>query len=237
MSGAAPRIPWPGELPDVIVHHPAVRDAKGRWRQSAFDDPDYGAAKSGDAEAAARYAAAFASPAALQRLLSLLGTRKARVLPVHAEERAGRNAIPDALAAIIALSAGGILDNAIVQANRPFRTKASGLERIARRAWFDGPVERGALYVLVDDHVTIGGTLADLASHVAAGGGIVLAATTLTSARPTAFIGLDRQRLAEVTGRFGPMDDRFAATYGYTFEALTNGEAAILLQQSSLEFD
>jgi hypothetical protein len=236
VSGPAPRVPWPGELGEVIVHHPARRDLQGRWRQPAFDHPHYVAAKAGDADAADRYTATFLDSQSLDRLRRLTATRPCRVLAVHAEERTGRNAIPEAMATKLAAACGVPVDATIVQSNRPYRTRASGLERFAHRVWFDGVVEPDLYYLLVDDHVTVGGTLADLASHVVAGGGHVLAATTLTSARDTALLALSERRLAEVRGRFGRLEPRFIEAFGYGFEALTNGEAAILLQQSTLEF-
>ena len=48
---------------------------------------------------------------------------------------------------------------------------------------FDGEVEHGAAYILVDDHVELGGTLANLRGNVEARGASFIAITTLTESR------------------------------------------------------
>ncbi len=52
---------------------------------------------------------------------------------------------------------------------------------IQARARFDGEVEEGREYILVDDHVTMGGTLGDLKDYIESKGGKVVAVSTLTS--------------------------------------------------------
>jgi len=47
-------------------------------------------------------------------------------------------------------------------------------------AIFDGEVQPGAAYVLVDDHIGLGGTLANLRGYGEVRGGSVIAITTLT---------------------------------------------------------
>lgn len=236
MNGAAPRIPWPGEQPEVLVHRPAIRDEKGRWRQPVFDDADYTAAKAGDHAAAGKLVEAHVNHAVLDALNGMLANRAASIVAAHAVEQAGRNAIPGALATYVAAATGVVFDIAVVQANRPFRTQASAVERIGRRVQFDGPIRSGMAYVLIDDHVTLGGTFADLASFIVAQGGTVIAATALTSARSTARLPLDPARLNQLRGRFGKMEQDFSSRIGYDFEGLTNGEAFTLLQQPALEF-
>ena len=57
---------------------------------------------------------------------------------------------------------------------------ADGLSRLARQAAFAGDILPGADYVLVDDFVGQGGTLANLRCLIESRGGRVIAATTLT---------------------------------------------------------
>lgn len=71
----------------------------------------------------------------------------------------------------------------IVQANRPKRTAMDGLGRLLSPAEFDGDVTKDADYLLVDDTLTKGGTLAAPASHIQAGGGRALGAFALTGKR------------------------------------------------------
>lgn len=115
MSTPAPRIPRPGEQPEVLVHRPAIRDAEGRWRQPVFDDADHRAAKSGDFSAARRFVLAYASHEVSAAIHALLAGRQPRVVSVHAEEKSGRNAIPTALADVLTVSLGGVGEAEIVQ--------------------------------------------------------------------------------------------------------------------------
>ena len=63
-----------------------------------------------------------------------------------------------------------------------FHTGADPMERLNNRARFDGPVRKGAEYVLVDDVMTMGGTLAELAHYIQSGGGAVAAVVVLVNA-------------------------------------------------------
>lgn len=56
-------------------------------------------------------------------------------------------------------------------------TGANGFLRLARQAVFDGEVIAGAEYLLVDDFIGQGGTLANLKGYIESSGGIVLGAT------------------------------------------------------------
>ena len=101
---------------------------------------------------------------------------RAIVSYVHAEEATGRNKIPAAYAHLISMITGLRLTNKIVQTVRAHHTGANAVERMTRRAAFDGPVMRGAEYILVDDHVTQGGTLNELRKYIQSHGGKIVAA-------------------------------------------------------------
>lgn len=75
---------------------------------------------------------------------------------------AGRNKIPVAYAQAIQQILGLSLDDDIVQATRAFRTQSDGIGRLVKRVSFEGDVVSGRNYLIVDDVVTQGGTLADL---------------------------------------------------------------------------
>lgn len=69
----------------------------------------------------------------------------------------------------------------IVQAVKANHTKASAYERIAwGQAIFTGEVERGREYLIVDDTVAMGGTLAGLKGYIETMGGKVIQAVVLT---------------------------------------------------------
>ena len=105
----------------------------------------------------------------LANLLILLG-RGEDVQPVlvsaHAYERDGVNAIPAALAAVLSERLGVPFDTGIVQTNVVSHTGADGYGRLARQAAFEGEVAPGREYVMVDDFVGQGGTLANLRGWV-----------------------------------------------------------------------
>lgn len=100
---------------------------------------DYTAAKSGDKLAAARLARDLIVPekaADLARRYS-----NSLLVPVHAEEATGRNAIPVAFATLLATLTGLPLFTEIVQANTRGATGQDALYRFAFRARFDGQPE------------------------------------------------------------------------------------------------
>ncbi|MFM8823743.1 MAG: hypothetical protein ACKOD8_10480, partial [Limnohabitans sp.] len=64
-------------------------------------------------------------------------------------------------------------DQDLVQITKVFHTGADPMERLILRAEFEGSVQAGAQYVLVDDVIGLGGTLAELAHYVQINGGLV----------------------------------------------------------------
>lgn len=126
------RTPWPANFPDVVTHT-SVRTRDGH--------AGYQAAKAGDASAALTLADELLSTQETLRLRSLIGGRPALLLPVVAGEVAGFNAIPDAMAHILAdrldLTA---VTGEIVQANKVGHTRAPAFQRLVTPALFEGPV-------------------------------------------------------------------------------------------------
>jgi hypothetical protein len=221
------RLPWPPDFPDVVIH------TELRTRDS---HPGYGAAKAGDAEAALTLASDLLSPDGIARLRQIIGDRPALLLPVIADEVTGFNAIPDAMAQIL----GDRLDLAviageIVQTNKVGHTRAPAFQRLVTPATFEGPVQQGASYVLVDDHVGLGGTLANLRGHVEARGGTVIAITTLTESRDARAISLRPATRNMLWERHGEALDRlWKGQFGYGIDCLTEVEALNLCRQQSV---
>jgi hypothetical protein len=219
------RLPWPPDFPDAVIHNQVrVRDSH----------PDYAPAKGGDVEAALVLAIELVSDDAVQDLRHIVAGRPAVLLPVVAEETTGFNAIPDAMAQV--LSRDLRLEAAageIVQTNKVGHTRAPAFQRIVTPATFGGRVRSGADYVLVDDHVGLGGTLANLRGFVEAGGGRVVAITALTESRDARRISLRAETLAMLRERHGKELDIFwNAQFGYGIACLT--EARNLCRQPSL---
>jgi hypothetical protein len=131
-----PRYPWDG-FPDVLMHAEEHR---------VKSHPDYRAAKSGDAVAAARLIAATLNPVAVEQL-----SRYARDAPMlvsaHAYETNGVNAIPEARADELGNRLDWPVEPNIVQINVVGHTGADGFTRLARQAAFDGDVNPGTAYI------------------------------------------------------------------------------------------
>lgn len=132
--------------------------------------PDYRAAKGGDLAAGERLVLGLIPQERLQQLASQFAG--ARFVPVWKGKETS-NAGPLMLATELAVRGGGAVEKEIVQRTMPPRTGKGLWERMINRPVFDGEVVAGGRYVLVDDVVTLGGTLAELAEHIRRGGGIV----------------------------------------------------------------
>lgn len=187
--------------------------------------PMYAVAKGGDVEAAIKLVNDLVPEADIDRAVKQYGSDVV-YLPVQAEERTGRNAIPVAVAARFADATGADIDPFIVQSNRAHHTGAKAMERVLTRSNFSGPVISGKKYVLVDDVSTMGSTLADLASYVREGCGEVVGNVLLVDATREGKIHPDRKTVNELEARHG---DQIQALFGIAPKALTASEAGYLI--------
>lgn len=211
---------WDAAFPDVAVAHPL-----------AFlnNHPDYAAAKAGDSAAALRVARDAITPEFVDQVRnSIPAGSKPTVVPVLAREGAGNNRVPLAAAEVLAQRLGLETSTKPLQAEKIGRTSASALERVARQPTFQGEVAPGD-YILLDDTLTQGGTLAQLKTHVEDNGGRVVLATALTGKNYSRKLSLDPSTLAEVRGKYRSIEPWFRETFGYGFEGLTQSEARTLL--------
>lgn len=228
MTNALPiRLPWPPHFPDVVIH----TDVRTRDRH-----PGYAAAKAGDAEAALMLASDLLSPDGIVSLQEIIGNRPTLLLPVVADELTGFNAIPDAMAQVLGNALGPpVVAGEIVQTNKVGHTRAPAFQRLVTPATFEGQVQPGANYVLVDDHVGLGGTLANLRGYVEARGGEVIAITTLTESRDARIISLQSATRIVLWERHGQaLDDLWQSQFGYGIDCLTEVEALNLCRQHSV---
>lgn len=166
-----------------------------------------------------------------------MGARAAILLPITALETTGFNAIPDAMAHVLArrlhlrVSAGEI-----VQDNKVGHTRARAFNRLVTPASFDGTVEPSAAYVLVDDHVGLGGTLANLKGYLETAGAQVLAMTTLTESRDAHHIALTPETLAVLRNTHGEeLENFWRGQFGHGLDGLTELEGRILSREPSLD--
>jgi len=154
------------------------RIPKGVGTRTLRAHPQYEAAKGGDVDAAWEVVADLVNAEEVGRFKK----RNAIFVPVIADEAAGINKIPLALAHAYAKENGGEVDVGIVQTNRARHTDAGMMRRIVFPAEFMGAVKPGRKYVLVDDVVTSGGTLRTLRGHIDRRGGDVIGISVLTNA-------------------------------------------------------
>jgi len=108
----------------------------------------------------------------------------------------------------------------------PFHTGADARQRLIARATFDGPVEAGRRYVIVDDVTVLGGTIAELATHVQAWGGEVVGTALLVNASRSGVLAPDPRVIAEVERRLG---DAIGSELEIEPRALTGPEAGYLI--------
>lgn len=186
--------------------------------------PDYRAAKSGDALAALRMVEAILTPETLGKIRAL--GPDVIYAPVIAVEQSGHNAIPMAMASYIEGELGGTVTDDISQVNRSYHTGAKAMERLGARATFEGPVQRGGRYVIVDDVTVMGSTIADLADHIQRNGGNIVGVVTLVNAGRTGVLTPTRATIKRIEERFG---NEVRELFGLDPAGLTADEAAYLL--------
>ena len=197
--------PWPENFPKVMLQT-TLASIKQKWPEL------HAKAKAGDRVAALELVRNILGeePAdgkrnkKWEKLRSLAAAHPgATVAYVHAEEATGRNKIPMAYAAMIESITDLRVDGRIRQTVRANHTGANAVERMTRRAAFDGPVQSGAEYILVDDHVTQGGTLNELRKYIQSHGGKVVAVTTLTASQFSDTLHISREAIEALYVKFG----------------------------------
>jgi hypoxanthine-guanine phosphoribosyltransferase len=219
------RTEW-GQFPDVLIcaNEP-----------TATRHPLYAAAKIGDARAADGLVIDVLASMDRDGLEGLIGTGQPRLLAVHALETAGMNAIPRVFARLLSNEFGLHLDTGVVQINRVTHTKSDGYHRLAFPAVFDGNV-KSAKYLLVDDFVGQGGTLANLRGHVEIQGGEVVGAISLAGKSRSAKIKPIEYTLESLRRKHGnELEEWWISTFGYGLDRLTESEASYLFRSDSFD--
>ncbi|WP_414609728.1 PLxRFG domain-containing protein [Stenotrophomonas pavanii] len=212
---------WDSNFPDVVTAH-----RPGRLSAHA----DYAAAKAGDDTAALRVARDVVTPEFVEDVRAALPQgSKPLVVAVQSQEATGNNRIPAMAADLLAARLGLQVAPDIVQEAKVNRSGGDALHRLANQPPFTGKVEKGRDYVLIDDTLTQGGTLAQLKTHIEDNGGKVVLATALTGKDYSRRIALNSQSLAAVRERFGSIEPWWRDQFGYGFEGLTESEARTIL--------
>ena len=193
------------------------------------DEPEYQAAKAGDKQAALGLVDRLLTDDTVQRIKEQIGERKPLVLPVLAVEARGNNKIPLAMAEMLADRLGLDVELGIVQREKVGRTGAGSDHRLAFNPSFQGDVKVGQDYLVVDDTLTMGGTIASLRGYVENHGGKVVAASVMTAHEDVVDLAVKPKMLAGIAEKHGPMMNEFwQETFGYGIDKLTQGEAGHL---------
>lgn len=214
----------PVDLPPTVI---------GQRLGTAGKHPDHGAAKAGDTEAAYRLLKDVLSREAVEQVRTAIGAEKPVIVPVLAVEAAGHNKIPAVTAMALGQQLGLTVDRGIYQSVRAKRTALDGMGRIFQQPEFDGEVQPGRAYFLVDDTLTQGGTLAALASHIRQNGGRVVGSFALTGKLYSATLRLSPETLSELRARYGDVEQEFREATGRGFDALTESEGRYLAKHDA----
>jgi hypothetical protein len=222
----AQRTAWKN-FPSAILHAEEI---------SVKKHPNYVAAKSGDADAAFALVQETISNAAVNLLRDLIADRQVILVSAHAVEKDGVNAIPEAFADELGRRLGQTTDDSIVQINVVGHTGANGFARLARQAIFDGTVVKGADYILVDDFIGQGGTLANMKGFIENAGGNVVGATVLTGKPYSAILTPSVEQLTELRDKHGKeFEHWWQDKFGHNFDCLTQSEARYLARTKDVD--
>ena len=208
------------EFPDVVIHAEEFLVKR---------HTDYSAAKAGDIEAADRLVADTLNRTAVEQVKQLIQRQNASLVPVHALETTGVNEIPAAMARALSQMLKLPVCEDIAQVNTVGHTGAGGYHRLAHQATFDGAVEAGHRYLLIDDFVGQGGTLANLRGHILAKRGDVLGATVLTGKPYSSILAPDSEQSHKLRVKHGQeLENWWREEIGHGFDDLTRSEARYL---------
>lgn len=157
---------WGGQFPPVVNHTTSA---------VARHHPDFKAAKHGDFQAALRLVDELVKDEKIAMIARQFPN--AHIIYNHKIQGDGINMIPAAYA--VRFSAIGMtVEHDIIAVTDVSHTNASDISRISKRMRFEGNVNRGTDYILLDDFITSGAELRDLRDYVNSQGGNVVAMTT-----------------------------------------------------------
>jgi hypothetical protein len=219
------RTGW-GDFPDVLICAP---------ERDVHKHPRYAEAKIGDAISADALVEDILAMADMDAIRRVIGDARPRLLAVHALESAGMNAIPRVFAKRLSKDFGLSLDSGVSQLNRVTHTRADGYHRLANPAVFDGRLMESN-YLLIDDFVGQGGTLANLRGLVHQNGGTVAGAIALAGQQRSSKLRLGEETLHKLRSKHGDeLEKWWLSTFGYGLDRLTESEAVYLFRSDSFD--
>ncbi len=157
------------------------------------------------------------------------------ILPIMAEEKQGKNAIPMGMADVINKYTGWEVSENIYQTNKAGHTGANGWHRITTPALFMGNVVVGAEYLVLDDFIGMGGTLANIKSFIENAGAKIAGFQVLTGKHDSSLLYLRNQTLENLRQKHGTFEKEFKEIVKFDYSKLTESEARYLLRAKTVE--
>ena len=211
---------------------------------SLFDQKtDYKAAKNEDIKAANQFVRNYLGREEQQKKITELAERypDAIVVPIHAIEGDKLNRIPEVIADYIGETTGLEVDTEIVQKPMPKELKRKGQDgwfRLAFRIKFEGEVQSGRKYILVDDNFTTGGSFAELKRYIELNGGEVVEALALSHGNNNKenIIALTEKTRLDLEEKFGIESLqgllKEEGIHGGNYQSLTEPEALFIFKNA-----
>lgn len=224
--GIGERAPW-GDFPPVIRNGDLHASKK---------EPEYQAAKAGNTPAAFNLVERLLTDDTVEKIRRRIRDSKPLVLPVLAVETSGNNKIPLAMAKVLAKRLNLEVESNIVQSERVGRTGTDANHRLAFNPSFEGEVKTGQAYLIIDDTLLMGGTIASLRGYIENRGGRVVGVSVMDAQEGAVDIAVKPKMLAAIENKHGPSMNQFwQETFGYGIDKLTQSEAGHLRRAASVD--
>ncbi len=229
------RVEWPSWTLNAYVNVP--------WRSDNVADLTlsshrlYRAAKGGDESAAIELVEDLLRYHCLDGVYKCLCSAPTLVCPPAKPPRVSRNVLATAYAAAVAREFCLEVETGVIQKDAAKRDRTEFWQRFVRTPEFYGNVRSGCDYILADDVLGYGGTLAALRAFIECKGGRVICMTAIAGSDvPMMRISLDSQTLGALNSRYGQeLDSLLKRGLGYGVEQLTEREGRMLLREQSLD--
>lgn len=191
------------------------------------NEPEYPAAKAGDVVQSALLVEKLLKDETVQEIKNLIGDNQPILVPIQSEEASGKNRIPHATAHALADKLGLQVDTDIVQSNTAKRTDTGIYHRYVAPPEFKGEVQAGKSYLIVDDTLSVGGTIATLKGYIENKGGKVIGSTVMTAHALKVDIPIQLNMLQSLQQKQG-LNEYWKQEFGYSVDKLTQQEAGHL---------
>ncbi len=191
------------------------------------NESEYLAAKAGDFKQSAVLVEKLLKDDTVAEIKKLIGGVKPILLPIQSEEASGKNRIPHALARALADRLDLHVDIDILQSNTVKRTGSGIYYRYVSPPEFQGEIKVGQSYLIVDDTLSVGGTIAALKGYIENRGGQVIGATVMTAYDKKVDIAIKPDMYQLLIQKAG-LNKYWRKEFGYGVDKLTQQEAGHL---------